>query len=264
MSTEENVERPTAATEPTSRETKKLPTYRVGFAKQMDALRAYAVLSQGGSAPVRYQKVAETIKVHESNVSSMNPFFMENGFVERTGTGFIPHRALLEFNRAYGWDANKAGAKLAPMIENTWFAQALVHKLGFRSMSEDEAIEVLAAECMAGPDAKQSLKVLIDFLEYSTIVERVNGNLKLKASADATGAPSRPASPVESVARDEPSPPPRQTAPTMASPTGAGAISFQVNVSVDMAEMKGWSPDRIASFFSGLAQVIAAQQKGSE
>lgn len=32
------------------------------------------------------------------------------------------------------------------------------------------------------------------------------------------------------------------------------------NVEVDMEKMKDWSPDRIAAFFKGLADVMAAQK----
>jgi hypothetical protein len=39
-----------------------------------------------------------------------------------------------------------------------------------------------------------------------------------------------------------------------------GAISLQVSVKVNLADLKGWSADRITAFFSGVAKVIAAQQ----
>jgi hypothetical protein len=42
-----------------------------------------------------------------------------------------------------------------------------------------------------------------------------------------------------------------------------GGVQFGVNVSVDMAEMAGWEPARIAAFFSGIAEVLSAK-KGVE
>lgn len=238
---------------------RKLPTTRAGFSKQLDALRAYALLSANGSAAVRYPKVGETIKIHESNVSSMNPFFLENGFIEKSGNGYVPHSAVLEFNRAYSWNADTAGQKLAPLLRDSWFAQALVHRISFRAMPEDEAIEILASACNAGPEAKLSLKILIDYLEVAGLVRRENGSLSAQMQqverapiVEPPPAPVEPA-PVSSDSRPAPK--------NMAEATKGGAISFQINVNVDMAEIASWPADRITAFFSGVAQVIAAQQK---
>ena len=38
-----------------------------------------------------------------------------------------------------------------------------------------------------------------------------------------------------------------------------GLLQFAVNVRVDMAEIRTWRPDRIAAFFTGIAQVLAAK-----
>lgn len=240
---------------------KKLPTFRVGTAKQFDALRAYAVLSDGGTKPVRYTNVAEIIKVHEANVSSMNPFFLENGFIEKQAGGVVPHLALLEYNRAHSWNPDKAGQKLAPIVSKTWFGEALQQRLLFRSMSEDEAVEALATICMAGPDAKLQLRMLLDYCEVAGLVRRENGQLS------ATNSSPQPA---PSPARNDPIPaaPSVSTAPERkpsafggAMSPAEGGINFQVSIQVDLAEMKGWSADRIAAFFSGMAQVLAAQEK---
>ncbi|WP_298724440.1 hypothetical protein [uncultured Ferrovibrio sp.] len=237
--------------------TRKLPTTRAGFSKQMDALRAYALLSSNGSLPVRYPKVGETIKMHESNVSSMNPFFLDNGFIEKQGNGYIPHPAVLEFNRAYSWNPETAAQKLAPLLRETWFAQVLMHRLSFRAMPEDEAIEHLASACNAGPDAKLSLRLIIDYMEAGGLIRRENGALvAIHAAPTGPAEPERPQV-LQAPAQPAQSPPPASMADAMK----AGAINFQISVSVDMAQISTWPADRIASFFSGIAQVIAAQQK---
>ena len=47
-----------------------------------------------------------------------------------------------------------------------------------------------------------------------------------------------------------------------------GLVQFAVSVRVDMAELSSWRPDRIAAFFAGIAQVLAAkgdvEQKAAE
>src|SRR5689334_7260683 len=88
-----------------ARLTKKLPTFRVGFPKQLDALRAYAVLSEGGTKPVHYRRVGDIIKVHEANVSSMNPFLLENGFLDKN---YTPTAPVLEYSRQYQWNPETA------------------------------------------------------------------------------------------------------------------------------------------------------------
>ena len=47
-------------------------------------------------------------------------------------------------------------------------------------------------------------------------------------------------------------------ATAFATPT-EGVVQFHVSVKVDMKEFAGWEPERIASFFSGIAQVLAAK-----
>jgi len=251
-----------------SKTTKKLPTFRVGHPKQLDALRAYAVLSENGTKAVHYTKVAEIIKVHEANVSSMNPFFVENGFIERQqGGGFMPVSAVSDYNRAFSWNPETAGAKLAPVVSAAWFGMAIVRRLQFRAMTEDEAGEVLASEGMAGPDSRLQLRMLLDYCETAGIVLRENGQLR---------APKEPIRPPSAQAAPSPAP---LAEPIVAAAVGVagnrpvfygggtaqaspaeGGINFQVSIHVDLAEMKEWTADRIAAFFSGMAQVLAAQE----
>ncbi len=250
-------------TAPDRASNKKLPTYRVGFPKQLDALRAYAVLSEGGTKPVRYPNVGEIIKVHEANVSSMNPFFLENGFIEKQAAGMLPNPALLEYSRAHSWNPDTAGAKLAPLISKTWFGEAIQQRLLFRAMSEDEAVEALASVSMAGPDAKPQLKMLLEYCELAGLVRRENG--QLIATSRNQEQPAQPAARTEAVHTAAASSPQVERKQTFfgsgpAAPA-EGGINFQVSIKVDLAEMKGWSADRIAAFFGGMAQVLAAQDK---
>jgi len=38
-----------------------------------------------------------------------------------------------------------------------------------------------------------------------------------------------------------------------------GVINFHFELKIDMEEFRSWAPDRIDSFFSGLAQALAAR-----
>jgi hypothetical protein len=251
------------AAEAKSRLTKKLPTFRVGFSKQMDALRAYAMLSDNGTKPVHYTRIAEIIKVHEANVSSMNPFFVENSLILKANNGYIPSQAVLEYNRAFGWNQETAAAQLRPLIGDTWFGIELGQRLAFRPMSEEAAIEVLASKCNAGPEAKPQLRILLDFCEASGIISRANGQLTLGAISGPEDlerpldSPPQPESP-QAIPQSSYRP---AMAPANNASQQAGAVHLDFSIHIDLAEMRDWSPDRISSFFSGIAQILAAKNK---
>lgn len=245
---------PPAAAEKSSL-TKKLPTFRVGFSKQMDALRAYAMVSENGAKPVHYSAVGDIIKVHEANVSSMNPFFLENGFIEKHGNGYMPTAAVLEFNRASQWNPETAAQTLAPIVANTWFGIALKQRLQFRPMSDEEAIQVLAALCNAGPSVKPQLRMLLDYCEAAGIIQRAGG--QITAAEPITNIKPTPAT---DMAAPTTTPVPR--APVVTSTVGApNVINMQIAIQVDLAEMSGWPPERISAFFGGIAQVLAAKNQ---
>jgi hypothetical protein len=244
---------------------KKLPTFRAGFAKQLEALRAYALLSEGGKKPVGYKAIADVIKIHEANVSSMNPFFLENGFIEKIASGYVPTAPVIEFSRRHGWDAATAAQALAPIVINSWFGQALTRRLHFRSLSEDDSVGLLAAQCRANPEAKPQLRVLIDFCEVAGIITRADGKIaNVQQQEDVSARPAvaaRPEPEPEPELVEPAAPPSRPTTRPTTPDTRQSAINLQIAIDVDLAEMRDWTPDRITAFFSGIAQVLAAKNK---
>ncbi len=253
---------PLAAAEK-SKLSKKLPTFRVGFHKQMDALRAYATISDNGTKPVHYSIVGDFIKVHEANVSSMNPFFVENGFLEKSGAGYMPTPAVLEYNRAHSWNPETAAQTLAPIIANTWFGLALKQRLQFRSISEDEGIEILASLCNALPSMKPQLRMLLDYCEASGILSRAGGQLAAIEQTDSKQATAPASTTAAAISTPTQSPMRFAGGPI---PSGNltpqnGAINLQIAVDVNLAEMRDWSPERITAFFGGIAQILAAKNK---
>jgi len=234
----------------------------------MDALRAYAVLSDNGTKPVHYTKVADIIKVHEANVSSMNPFFVENNFIYKAGNGYVPVPDVIEYNRAYSWKPENAANKLALLVANSWFGIALIQRLQFRALSEEGAIEALASQCNAGPEAKPQLRYLLDLCEAVGIIERANGQLTLIPVSEEPKAPPVIRPPGESEPLSEAPPPPQPStgfrsavSEPAASPQKDGSINLEIGIQVNLAEMRDWTPDRIAAFFAGIAQILAAKNK---
>jgi hypothetical protein len=129
-----------------------------------------------------------------------------------------------------------------------------------RSMAEDEAIGELAAEAAAGTDYRPQLRMLLEWMEVCGLVSREAGRVTKRNAPSAESDPS-PAEKTTNIESDPtPSASPSKSAlfTTFSQPT-EGVVRFNVSVKVDMAEFAGWKPDRIAAFFGGIAQVLAAK-----
>jgi len=248
--------------------TRKLPTDRIAFSRQLDILRAYALASQGGTKAVHYSTAADLVKMSATTVPLMNTFMIDNGFVEKSGNDFIPNRALLEFAQAYSWNPETAPLKLAPLIRSTWFGELMLKHLSFRSMTTDDMVAELAAQISAPPDCKSQLESLIDYAVAAGLVRRDGTQLTLgpQASPDGSETPQgRTEKPMPAEPQEQRTDAPARVPGAVATGfmTTEGGVQFHVAIKVDMKEMSGWSPDRISAFFSGLAQVLAAK-KGTE
>jgi poly-D-alanine transfer protein DltD len=159
------------------------------------------------------------------------------------------------FFQASDWNKLTAGHKLAPLIQPSWFGQALITKLSFKQvMEEDEAIEIIAAAAPAGKEHRRALKMLIEWLEASGLVQRDGTQLK-SVTAPPTNQ-SRQDAVGESAGE---SPTPRPKVATAFSQMAQGTMRFNVSFDVDLSEMANWRPDRIEKFFGGIAQVLAAK-----
>jgi hypothetical protein len=243
-----------------------LPTDRIAFQKQLDILRAYGNASRGGARAVNYREAAEQVGMTPNTVSLMNTFFVDNGFVERSGNDFVPHRAVIEFNQAHSWSSETAPRKLAPLLRRTWFGERMLMRLGFRSMTQDEIVADLAGQISAGPEFKPQIETLIDYAVASGAVRRDGNQLSLGEEADGA-APGTVAQAREDLMPEQREPRDEAPRPTRSVSTGfltaGGRVQLHVNIDVSMDEMAGWTPDRISAFFAGLAQVLAAK-KGTE
>jgi hypothetical protein len=251
---------------PKAEPTKRLPTVRIKFTKQLDIIRAYGIKSQNGTRPASYKDAAEVTGINFNTVSLMVGFLVENGFLERNGAKTMPTRAVLDFAQAYNWSAETAPRKLAPIVRNSWFGELLLTKLAFRSMSEDEAIAELGAAISAGTEYKPSLGTLIDYAVTTGLVRRDGNQLSLGEAVAPEPTTTAKSDRATSEQRDDS--PPSATRPTAATVATSfmnteGAVQFHVSIRVSMQEMAGWTPDRITAFFTGLAQVLAAK-KGTE
>lgn len=242
-----------------ARPTRVLPTDRIAFPKQLDLLRIYAVASGPTRKTVTLAEVENIIKMKSSTISLANPFFTDIGLIQKVDKGFVPADALLNYQRAHAWNPDVAAHKLQPVIEATWFAQALLPILHYRPMSETEAIGALADACNASPDYEPQLHLLLDYLSAAGFISSEGGQVRAiiqQATERSTPAPAQPDVPTEVPAASMPS---KAAIATAFSQPTEGTVQFHVSVRVDMNEFAGWKADRIAAFFGGIAQVLAAK-----
>lgn len=243
------------------RPTHVLPTNRIAFPKQIDILRAFGAASEPDGHAVGNPDVAGIVNMSASTISLLNAFFLDIQMLQKTGDGFIPSPDVIEFTRMSAWNPETAPQRLSPIIQRSWFAQALLPKLRHHAIPESEAIETLASTATAAPAYRPQLGTLLEYLQMTGIIERENGQLRLLHSNNIEQLPSRTESPAT------PPPeikdplvgkhPPVQTA-FSSSPT-AGLVQFNISVKVDMQEIRNWKPERITAFFAGIAQVLAAK-----
>ena len=245
------------------RPTKPLPSRRIGFDTQLDILRAYAAVSPSGAKAVTNAAAGKLAGIAGSTVSINKVFFASAGLLIKSDAGYAPSREVIAFHQASQWNADDAGRKLAPALRGKWFAEALLPHLTMKPMDEPAAIQRLAEACSATPDYENRLQLLLDYLETSGLISRDGGVITLgpEANGGAGRGGPRPVEGRETAPKQErrESPPGATGAPLPTFGAGQGGVQFRIDVSVDMAEMAGWDADRIAAFFAGVAQVLAAK-----
>ncbi|HEX4188964.1 MAG TPA: hypothetical protein VHY83_13800 [Solirubrobacteraceae bacterium] len=179
-----------------------LPTPRISFPKQLDLLRAYAAASGAAIKPVALNDVAPIVGMTSSTISLASPFFNSVGLVTRTGGGFVPADAVLSFAQMHQWDADKAGRELKGLLRGSWFAEALMPRLEFGPLPEEEALAHIAKAADATPKARAQLQTVLEYMQVAGLIER-DGELVRAADGTAEAAPRRK-SPEPPTATDDP------------------------------------------------------------
>jgi hypothetical protein len=245
-----------------SRPTKFLPSERITFARQLDILRGWAAASGPLRKVVSNIEVAKVVDMQPSTVSLNNAFYSSIGLLVKADGGYAPAEEVTAFLRGYDWNKETAAQKLAPILSRSWFYEALASKLEFGPRSEVDCLQDLGDAANASQGYKSNLKMLLEYLAAAGLVQR-EGDMVRKGGTNMAPAAVQANSP-------EPSAPSKQEvaladsmSKTMPSLFGTteGQVQFNIAVKVNMGEFATWQADRIASFFSGIAQVLAAKAK---
>jgi hypothetical protein len=248
------------------RGSKPLPTNRVAFGKQLDLLRAYGAESGIERNPVTLSRVAEMVGLTPATASLANGFLIDVKLLAKAESGqrFIPSQAVHDFALAHQWDATTAPRKLASVLRDSWAFKAIEPRLRFSpAIHENEAIAQLVEACGATPDYRPQLLIVLQFLEAAGLVER-DGRMLRRTDLQ---APPTSTAVGGGAAESPPAEKPAGALTGRAGGAGAstnsgrpeGQIRFAVSVTIDVAELRGWTPDRISRLFSGISDVLAAK-----
>lgn len=246
-----------------SRPTKFLPSERITFTRQLDILRGWGAASGPLRKTVSNLEVAKVVGMQPSTVSLNNAFYSSIGLLNKADGGYAPAEEVTAFLRAWEWNTETAAQKLAPILSKAWFYEAIASKLEFGARSEAECLQDIGDAVNAGQEYKSNLKMLLEYLTAAGLVIRDGDNVKkggttVAPSAAQTAPSESAASPKQETVSASDS-----IARTMPSLFGTteGQVQFNIAVKVNMGEFATWQADRIAAFFSGIAQVLAAKAK---
>ena len=240
---------------------KYLPTARISPKKQLQLIRSYGLIYAQKAQPITNKEAGETAGLTESTAALLNAFFVETGLLAKQGQAFVPSEDVVAF--AHAFDPETAAEKLAPLLSQTWFATALLPRLRLSQRDQKEALGVLAEACSATGEYRENLAVLLDYLDAAAVIERSGGIVrvgKLGMTGDRQVATDHQKPHAESGEKANATPPAVSALSTnfRSDPT-EGVVRFNISVEVGTSEFSGWQPERIAAFFSGMAQVLAAK-----
>jgi hypothetical protein len=154
------------------RATRALPTDRMRFEKQVEVLRAFSVASRDGALPVDANMLSSFSNVAAVTVVLDNNFFLESGLITRVKKGqYIPVAEVNEFRRLFTFNDPQASRVLAPVLEKTWYFEALRIFDEMGSPSRAQAVRLLADHAGADGSFTAQIELLLDWLCFVGLVE---------------------------------------------------------------------------------------------
>lgn len=172
---------PPARAKPKNRPKFPIPTDRLSFERQEEALRAVCVKSRQGQDEVTAVDMAAAMNISAATAPLNNAFFISVGLMDRTSkAGYKPTDLALRYANKWTFDKAAAPSILRPAFFESWFYNAVRDQLEINpGTSESQMIEVLAA--IAGTDASYATQygTCLAWLEYVGLASVDDGVLRL-------------------------------------------------------------------------------------
>jgi hypothetical protein len=190
---------------PKQRAEQALPTDRLNFDKQVQALRSVAQLSGNGRRPVTAEEQSSALGL-KGNVGGLsNRFFKDSGWLESAGRGmYVPTEPLVRFHRHLGIqpdDLEGARAILAETVKSSWYWIEIGQMLEGDGILQSGVLHLLGNAAGAAPNHTPQLVLIIDWLVWLGLVVRDGDRVKL-ASLSESSEETAAERPVEDVATD--------------------------------------------------------------
>lgn len=248
---------------PVPRAGKALPTDRLKFDAQVEALKAFVMESNAGQKAVTSGDIAPHVGVVEATASLNNAFFMDAGLISRESKGrYKPTKATIEFTQTFGFDPVAAKAKLGEPLSKTWFFAAVRDRVAMGNADKERVIQVLANKAGAMSAHRPKLDALLEWLAYGGLI-KINGTKVLMGDAPET--PEKPAETPAGESNKEQQPKPSTPDPAAGAGAGAGTtkgpavLEFSFTCSMTAEDLTQLEPEQITALYSAIGGVMAAQ-----
>lgn len=164
-----------------------LPDPRMSVSKQVQILKAICASSNKGEKFVTAKEIAPLAGVHETQAGGVCGFFYKIELLERDKYAYKPKDIINRFCNELEWSPETAGKILMEGFNETWFGRNIkgyfqVHK----EATKEELIKNLGRIAEADKYHEKALSILIDFIEYSTIIKFDEDKKKYSSSDTAS------------------------------------------------------------------------------
>jgi hypothetical protein len=238
-----------------------VPTDRLKFEKQVEALRVVAVASNNGQQPVGADRMGSMMRIANTTAALNNAFFVDVGLLTKAGKGqYLPTDPTLEFQRKYSFDKAAAPQLLRSAFVGTWFHEAVHQRLTISPATKQDLVATIAD--IAGTDASYATQYghLLEWLAYVGLLHfNEDGTARLLDSdssptseeAYAEGGDNlEDEQVVEVIEPEEPVVQPQDSQAVV-------SLTLQVNITAD--DLTKLEPEQITALFQGVGAVASVK-----
>ena len=118
-------------------------------------------------------------RIYQKDVSGNITFLEECGFITWSEEGwYVPTKDAIYFSEKHSWNPDLAKSKLRKILKKCWFCELVIESFQSESVhSEENLIKKLSLVSKTSKDEEYKLKILLNFLEYSMIIQKDDDNL---------------------------------------------------------------------------------------
>jgi hypothetical protein len=171
-----------------------LPTDRMTFDKQVEALRSIAQIGGNGRRSVTAEDISPNVGLKGATGGLSNKFFRDSGWIVSAGRGaYTATDSLMDYHRHLNVDpADSSGARqyLAASARKSWYWEALEPMLegGIR---QTMVLHTLSREAGA-TDHTHQLQMLLDWAEWLGLIRRDGDMVFPGATTPEESSPDQP------------------------------------------------------------------------